>query len=151
LEMDDSWVLELDSSTDAKFSRHLVIRWVDNSRWQSAVPAAIALQHVRSQTNLPMPVNQSSSPMFVAALPAAPQGAGRRLCQQRPRRRICAPAVRCCQGAPGGRPPLRAARGQQGASSGRQWLACWACWLIGHAALSAKGGGSCEQLDGSSC
>lgn len=26
LELQDSWVLELDSSTEAKFSRHLVIR-----------------------------------------------------------------------------------------------------------------------------
>lgn len=27
LEMQPGWVLELDSSTEAKFSRHLVIRW----------------------------------------------------------------------------------------------------------------------------
>ena len=63
LEMEDSWVLELDSSTDAKFSRHLVIRWVDNSRWQSAVPAAIALQHVRSQCTSESP--HASEPILI--------------------------------------------------------------------------------------
>jgi hypothetical protein len=48
LEMEDSWVLELDSSTATKFSRHLVIRWVGGRVGGRVIPGG-SLQYLLQQ------------------------------------------------------------------------------------------------------
>ncbi len=50
LEMQPGWLLELDSSTEAKFSRHLVIRWAFARRKPCAGPAGLERESVGLMT-----------------------------------------------------------------------------------------------------